>query len=189
MRTELLVTGGLLALVTVGVLALVTGVGPAPGGEAGADVESFPTETPATPVDDSSGGDGGGSSSMSGGTATASETTAPPFGFRIDAIEPCGRTCRDVTLTLTNQQETTAEDVTVYTRIFVGQGTDGNVAWEGRASVGTLEAGASHTATRRVALSYGEAFAIRQHGGWVTVQTTVQTADGTVTFTEPRKVA
>jgi hypothetical protein len=71
----------------------------------------------------------------------------------------------------------------------VGQGTDGNVAWEGRASVGTLEAGASHTATRRVALSYGEAFAIRQHGGWVTVQTTVQTADGTVTFTEPRKVA
>jgi hypothetical protein len=94
-----------------------------------------------------------------------------------------------VTSTLTNQQDTTAEDVTVYTRIYAGNGTDGDQVWEGSESVGTLDASESYTATKRVELSFADAYAIDQEDGWITVQTTVETADQTVTFTEQRQVA
>lgn len=183
MSGKLLAIGGVLALLLASVAgAFVTGIGPAPGGESGDDIESFPTETPAA-------SDASSSSDESAATETASSTSTPPFGFTIDDIEQCGRTCRDVTSTLTNQQETTAEDVTVYTRIYVGNGTDGDVVWEGTESVGTLEPSEPYTATRRVELSYSDALAVEQNDGWVTVQTTVQTADRTLTFTERRQVA
>lgn len=182
MRGKLLAVGGVVALLLAGVAgAFITGFGPAPGGS-GDDVESFPTETGTAATESPTSG------STSGGETTAT-TATPPFGFTIDSIEQCGRTCRDVTSTLTNQQETTAEDVTVYTRIYVGNGTDGDVAWGGSEPVGTLESGESYTATRRVELSYSDALAVEQNGGWVTVQTTVQTSEQTLTFTEQRQVA
>ena len=49
-----------------------------------------------------------------------------PFGFVVDQIETCGETCRDVTTTPTNRQSTAASDVTVTTRIYAGNGTDGD---------------------------------------------------------------
>jgi hypothetical protein len=184
---KLLAFVGVLLVVLAGVVgALVTGVGPLPSGEAqagadgDADAESFPTATPAA----GSTGDGGG-----GDGTTATVTPEPPFALTIDAIEECGQTCRDVTSSLINQQDTTARNVTVYTRIFVGNGTGGDVAWQGRERVGTLEAGGTATATRRVDLSYSEALAIQRNGGWITVQTTVETADRTVTFSDRRQVA
>lgn len=179
MRKTLFAVSGLVLLALAGLAgAFVTGFGPAPGG-ASDDVESFPTETP-TATTPSDGDD----------TATDSVATPTrPFGFAIERIEDCGRTCRDVTSTVTNRQETTAGNVTVYTRIYVGNDTDGDVAWEGTEPVGTLEAGESHTATRRVELSYSDAFAVEQNGGWVTVQTTVETDTQTTTFTEQRRVA
>jgi hypothetical protein len=196
MNVKLLAVVGVLSLVAAGVLgAFATGFGPAPGGDSGSDVESFPTATPA----ETAGGDGAGETATAttadgdgaGETATPTATTAttPPFTFSIDSIEECGRTCRDVTSTLTNRQDATAENVTVYTRVFVGNGTDGDVVWEGSEPVGTLDAGESYTATRRVELSYSDALTIQQSGGWITVQTTVQTDDRTVTFSDQRQVA
>jgi hypothetical protein len=168
MARKLLAVGTVLALVLVGAgAAFVLGVGPAPGGDTSTDTESFPTETP-------------GEEQM---------TDTQPFAFTTDSIEECGQTCRDVTSTLTNQQSTTADNVTVYTRLYAGNGTDGDVVWDGSESVGTLGAGESYTTTTRVELSYGDAYAIDQEDGWITIQTTVQTADRTVTFTEQRKVA
>jgi hypothetical protein len=107
----------------------------------------------------------------------------------IDNIEECGQTCRDVTSTLSNQQDATAENVTVHTRILAGQGTDGDVVWRGSEDVGTLPAGESSTTTRQVELSFADALKIENNGGWITVQTTVETADGSVTFTDERQVA
>ena len=181
MDGKLLAFVGVLLVVLAGVVgALVTGFGPLPGGETEADAESFPTATPA-----------GGSTGAGGGgdATTVTSTPTPPFALAIDSIEECGQTCRDVTSTLTNQQDTTARDVTVHTRIFVGNGTGGDVAWRGRERVGTLEAGGIATATRRVELSYSEALAVQRNGGWITVQTTVETADRTVTFSDRRQVA
>jgi hypothetical protein len=173
----------LVALVLVGVAGVsLTGVGPTPG--VGSDVGRSPTETPAAGATPAPGESSGESSAGSESTATPT----PPFGFSVDAIEACGWTCREVTSTLTNQQATAATDVTVSARIFAGRGTDGDVLWEGTEAVGTLDAGASYTATRRVELSYGAGFAVQRRGGWVTVQTTVRTADRTLTVTDERQV-
>ncbi|WP_299332115.1 hypothetical protein [Haloplanus sp.] len=155
-----------------------------PGGTPETDSEAFPTATP--------GGEAA-TTSDSNGTATPTtdeaSTPTPPFGFAIDTIEECGQTCRDVTSTLTNQQDTTAENVTVHTRILAGQGTDGDVVWRGNEDVGTLPAGDSYTTTRQVELSFSDALTIENSDGWITVQTTVETEGGAVTFTDERQVA
>jgi hypothetical protein len=117
----------------------------------------------------------------------ATPEPGPAFAFAIDRIEECGRSCRDVTSTLTNDGAD-ATDVTVYTRIYVGNGTDGDVIWEGNERVGDLGAGESYTTTERVELSLVDAVVVESAGGWITVQTTVQSDETTVTFTQRRQV-
>ncbi|CQR49478.1 MULTISPECIES: hypothetical protein [Haloferax] len=198
MRRTLLVAATVLVLLTAGVsAAFVTGVGPFSDDDAESD-EPFPTKTTAPPDDD--GGDSGGSDSSdssdsgssdsdSGGDAAESESV-PPFGVVVDNIENCGQTCRDVTSTITNQQDADSSGVTVYSRIFVGNSTDpDDEVWRGSQAVGDLAAGESYTTTKRVKLSYSEAFAVRQADGWITVQTTIETDDRTLTYTEQRHVA
>jgi len=157
-------------------LSLGGGAGATSDGGSGDDVESFPTETP-------SDGDAG------TGTATGTADPGPDFAFAVDRIEECGRTCRDVTSTLRNDGGAAATDVTVYTRIYAGNGTDGDVVWEGRERVGSLGAGESSTSTERVELSLADAIAVEGAGGWITVRTTIQSAEETVTVTQRRQVA
>ncbi|MEF8855919.1 MAG: hypothetical protein V5A16_00705 [Haloplanus sp.] len=165
------------AVVLLVAIAVSLGVssGPASDGGSGADIESFPTETPTRTESGDSAGE----------TTTTSEPE-PDFVFTIDRIEECGETCRDVTTTLTNDGAA-ATDVTVYSRIYAGNGTDGDVVWEGRERVGALDAGASYTTTEQVDLSLADAVAVESAGGWITVQTTVQSDEKTVTFTEQRQ--
>lgn len=172
-----------LLVVAVGVGAVAVAGDMLPGGDSEADAEPFPTATSDDERTATGGSDGEGTT-----TAGSPSTETPPFGFVIDTIEECGQTCRDVTSTLTNQQDTTAESVTVNTRIIAGQGTDGDVVWRGNEDVGTLGPGESYTATRQVELSFADALTIQNNGGWITVQTTVETADGSVTFTDERQV-
>lgn len=173
------------AVVLVGLLgigvgyALFTGIGPAPGGDTEEPITEFPTATPNGPTPaDSTGED----------TATQS---APPFSFTVDDIEECGQTCRDVTATLHNNQDRTATDVTVYTRIYAGRDTtaDDDRIWENQREIGDLEAGGTHTSTERVELTLQEGFRIEQNDGWITIQTTVESAETTVTFTDTEQVA
>lgn len=174
--------GGLLvvgAIVLIAIAAVYIGVGPAPGGDAGGDtgddIETFPTA--ATPV--------------TNGTADGATTAASPFAFVIDTVEVCGQTCRDVTATVTNQQNQTATGVTVFTRIYAGENTTASEdqVWEGIEDIGRLEAGASETSTRRVELSLQEARQIDQAGGWITIQTTVQSDETMVTFVNSEQVS
>jgi hypothetical protein len=190
---------GVPVLLVAAVAGVVLTGGPTPGGldAPGADT--------ATPTDASGGSttDGGAVTSDGGaGSVTATQTrtgtpteaptststATPPFAFTVDSIEECGTTCREATSTLTNRQGEAASDVAVTTHIYAGNGTDGDVVWEGSEQVGRLDAGESYTATRRVELSYGEAFKV-QNEGWVTVETTVRTADRTLTFSDRRQVA
>ena len=191
MSPRLVAAGVVAVLLVAGGVAFATGFGPAPGGAdaSGADVESFPTATPAPP--DEGSGESTGTVAATGTTGTATPTPAPrpSFAFTIEGVEECGQTCRDVTTTLRNEGNARATGVVVYTRVFVGQGTDGDVVWTGQERVGTLAAGASHTATRRVELSYAEGLAVRRADGWITVQTTVTSDQRTVTYTDPRDVA
>ncbi|MFB6102399.1 MAG: hypothetical protein ABEJ73_07505 [Haloplanus sp.] len=178
-RRSLVIGAAVVLLVAVPVMfGLGTGSGSGADGER--SIESFPTETPTATGTDS------GTGTATGGTTTP--VPDPSFTFTIDRIEKCGETCRDVTSTLTNDGAA-ATDVTVYTRIYAGNGTDGDVVWKGREPVGALGAGESYTTTKRVELSMTDAFAVQQSGGWITVQTTIQSAEKTVTFTQRRQVA
>lgn len=198
-RERLAVLAGLGVLVVAVALAFAAGVGPFSGEED--PVGDFPTETPApTAAPDggagpgdvgnggAGGGDGAGGAGAASGGTTEESTPRRPFAMRIESVEPCGRTCRDVTATLLNQQDRRATGTTVYTRIHEGKGTDGDVVWEGTHEVGTLAAGASETETQRVQLSYFEAIEIQGNGGWITIVTTVDTDRQTVTFREQRDV-
>ncbi|ELZ54948.1 hypothetical protein C458_12254 [Haloferax sp. ATCC BAA-644] len=188
----------MLVLLTAGVVAaFLAGIGPfADTTSADAPDGAFPTQTTASPDGggrDSSdaGGSDTGSNDGDSGDGDATETQSrPPFGVVVDDIEECGQTCRDVTSTITNQQDTDSSGVTVYSRIFVGNDTDpDDEVWRGTQAVGDLAAGESYTTTKRVELSYSEAFAVQQADGWITVQTTIETDNQTLTYTEQRDVA
>ncbi|MFW5919811.1 MAG: hypothetical protein ACOCSF_06415 [Halanaeroarchaeum sp.] len=180
MNRKYLVGGALVVLVVLVVAlaigaVLYTGAGPAPGGDSGDDIEEFPTEH----------------ATDAGSTETTATDEGDPFTFTIDNIEECGQTCRDVTATLDNNQNETATNVTVYIRIFAGENnTDTeDVVWEGTEEVGTMEAGTSHTTTERVELSLQEGRKIDQENGWITMLTTVESDDRTVTFQSSEQVA
>ena len=121
--------------------------------------------------------------------APATSAPRPRFAFAVDSAEACGQTCRDVTSTLSNTGDADATSVAVSTRIYAGRTAESGVVWEGRESVGALPAGESYTTTRRVELSLAGAVAVQNAGGWITVQTTVESDQRTVTFAEPRRVA
>jgi len=176
-----LIAGILVVLVVaIGVgVALYTGVGPAPGGTGSGDqLTDFPTATAAEETPGT-------------GDTESTATPTPPFSFTIDEIDECGQTCRDVTAILQNNQDEPATGTTVFTRIFAGQdNTDtDDLVWEGKEEVGTLDAGARHSTTRRVELSLQEAMKIDGHDGWITIVTTVETDEQTVTFRDSEQVA
>jgi hypothetical protein len=177
----------LVVLVAFGVVgAAALGVGPVPSSlPSSGDAPGESAGTGGAGTQDGSGdtasADGGGSS---GGDATATPKPAP-FGFRIDSIEGCGTTCRDVTATLTNRRESGVDDVTVTTRIYV---QDDRI-WQGSEEIGRLDAGESATTTKRVDIGYFDAAKIQNNDGYVTVETTVQSSAGTYTFSGRRQVA
>lgn len=66
--------------------------------------------------------------------------------------------------------------------------TDEDLVWADTERVGTLEAGGTHTTTRRVELSLEEGLAVDAHGGWLTIVTTVRSDERPETFGERRQV-
>lgn len=167
-------------LLAAGAFALYSGIGPAPGGDDGGErITDFATGTPL------------GTIAAGGGGESDGATKVAPFSFQVESIEECGRTCRDVTVSLTNNQDEPASDVTVFTRIYAGKNTTTaeDLVWEGKEEVGNLAAGGTHTTTKRVELSLQEALKIENNDGWVTVVTTVRTAERTVTFKSVEQVA
>lgn len=161
-------------VVAVGGAAFALGTGPFGGGDGGAGAPSATPVPTGTVYDQSSG---------------TTPEDQPPFSFEIDNIEQCGQTCRDVTATLYNNQEESASNVTVYTRIYAGNSTDqSDQIWSGEQQIGDMEAGSSATRTQRIELSVSEGFAVQQNDGWITVRTTVRSADTTVSFQNQRNV-
>lgn len=187
--SRITLAAGVVVLLVVGaVVGLAYGVGPAPGGaDSSEDFEDFPTESDAASTDSSSSDSSTADDGSGDGDTQAA--TSPPFVFSIDNIEECGTTCRDVTVTLFNQRNETAENVTVYTRIYAGNSTaEDDRIWQGKEDVGTMSADSSVTATKRVSLSYADAYAVEQNDGWVTIVTVVQSDGETVRFEEQRDV-
>ena len=180
-------------LVVVGVVALFLVVASA-GVLAGVDrplkqaEEQDSTSSKGKAPADSGGGSVGAKSSDSdAGTPRTPEPRA--FDMDIDSVESCGQTCRDVTATITNEQDREATGVTVYTQIFAGDSTQGDLVWEATQDVGTLAPGESSTATKRIELGFMDAAAIKAADGKITIRLTVETNRDTETFIEHRDVA
>lgn len=184
------------ALVVVIVLggiagALITGFGPAPGGDGGALGGSDETATPyadtvvVESTDSGSSGGGGGDGGGDSGSGTAATETQQPFSFVIENITECGQTCREVNGTIVNQQDHTAEGVVVRSEIY----TDGDMIWSGSSDAGNLAAGEAYSDNKRVELSYSEAYKVRQNDGWIVVRTYVETDETTYVFKQRRQVA
>ncbi|MFB6154466.1 MAG: hypothetical protein ABEJ22_01130 [Haloferacaceae archaeon] len=164
--------GVLVALLVVGIGGMyVLGVGPLAGG---GDAQTSPVPGPT--ATDSSG-------SSNGTSAPAGHER--PFTFVIDDIETCGNTCRDVTVTLTNNGGNARSNVTVTTTMYAGNDS----VWTGEESVGTLDADESTTRTQRVDVGYVGGAKIKQNGGTVTVVTVVRWDGGSATFREKKQVA
>lgn len=168
----LLAAVGVLLLVTAGV-ALVGVAGLFGSGGTGVATESAPVPTPtatATPP------------------AERSTSASQPFTLDTRDVETCGMLCRNVTSTVTNEQATAARYVIIRTRLYAGNDTD-EVRWRGVERVDSIGAGETYSTTQRVELSLEAALAVRDADGWVTIHTTVETADRSVTVIDRRDVA
>lgn len=184
-----LALAGLLLLGAGGMLAFDVG---SFGG--GGDASS--TATPVEPTDagESSGDAGAGDSSddaeadgSSGDDESddsAPERTVRPFTIDTKQIEQCGNTCRDVTVSLTNNGDHTREGITVTTRMYAAD----DRIWRGEKSVGTLGSDESTTRTARVKIGFVDAAKVKQNGGTVTIETVVRWQGGSETFREQRQV-
>lgn len=162
-----------IVVVAAGAYAVFTGAGPVPGTGDSGNASSYPTASSGNTYNDSGSGGSGGSGGPNG----------PPFTFTVDGITQCGQTCRNVTVTIYNNQTSPAENVTVYSKIYAGNNTNpDNRVWSGKKDVGHLDADGTYTGVETVKLSYAEGYKVKQHDGWITILTTVKSNDETVTF-------
>lgn len=166
-----------LVIVAGAVGALATGIGT--GGDVASDDGDSEETYESTVV--MGGSDSGSAASGSDG---GSAEQPPPFSFGVKKIEKCGETCREVTASITNNQNA-SQDVTVRSVIY----TDGEKIWEGKSDLGTLASGETRTDTKTVKLSYMDAYKVKQNDGKILVKTYVVTEDATYVFKERRDVA
>jgi len=172
------IVGGLLVVVIV-----VGGLG------AVADTDLSPADTePVSENDSAAGNDSESGSDIEEFPTTDDQGVDSPFAFRIEEIEDCGETCREVTAAVENTQTESAEGVTVHTRIFAGENSTDELLWETTEEVGTLAADETYTTTERVDLSLTEAYAVEQADGWITIETTIDADDERITLRESRQV-
>lgn len=158
-------------VVTVLVVGGLLAVGQGPLGGSG-DASTTPAQTTehggaAESGDDSSGGG------------------QRPFTIDVEKIENCGKTCRDVTVSLTNNGGNPRENVSVTTTVYAGQDS----VWRGEASIGTLGSDESTRRTERVDVGYVGGARIERNDGTVTIETVVHWDGGEATYREQRQVA
>ena len=129
-------------------------------------------------------GEGGDGNNGEDDGAETDQRATPPFGFEVESIEECGRTCREVNAAVSNRMSEDAEEVVVYTWIYAGNTTEReDVVWAKNRDVGVLEAGETLRSTDRVNLSVQQAEKVRERDRWLTVEATVDSRQGTVRFT------
>lgn len=181
-RTYLLV--GLIVVVAVSG-CLGTG-GPTPS-------ESTPTASPtptATPTASSTATDGATTTDSSTTTAIGTPgESAASFAYQITNIAEINDTAREVTVDLTNDGNASAENVRVTTQVYAGNTTaDDEQVWDGTEELGEVAVDETVTFSQTIALSFDDALAVESADGWITIVTTIQTADGEVTITSRRNV-
>ncbi|SEP06647.1 hypothetical protein SAMN04487948_112119 [Halogranum amylolyticum] len=127
------------------------------GDEVGDGREATHTVTPTRTVERVEAASGDGEATRD---TEAVEEEHVRFDIRIDRVEACGATCRDITGTLRNVGTGDAHNVEADIELSVG----GTVVWTGTESVGTLPAGETRPVSQRITLGFGEALQARSSG-------------------------
>lgn len=169
-------------LLTLGAVLLVLVSGA--GGAVASDAVESPSASESTGTSQAVDAERSGSNPAQVGNVNQSENLR--FDFQIQKVERCGLTCRDVTVTATNTQDTTARNVEFVTKMYAG---DGDAVWTGNETFERVEPGETKTVTKRVNFGLLDAAEVRQNGGFVTAETNVTWDSGNESFTERRKVA
>lgn len=153
------------AVTVVGIVALVVAgfggayvFGVAPGGNGGAP-----------PVNESTGQNG-----------------TQAFSFTVNETEKCGKQCREMSVTVANQQDEAAENVTLDFDVYAGSES---VVWNGTEQVGTLESGETESLQLTITVDDEGYEQIVGNWGTVTLQTTVTGENATDEFEHERNVA
>jgi len=100
-------------------------------------------------------------------TSTEEHDSDYPLAFEIEGSTECGLTCRRVNTTVTNQGDETLTDVRLEHELYTRDG-DGNadeVAWDGSATVGAVEAGETAISRVEVEVDIDDGAAIKDRGG------------------------
>lgn len=161
-------------LAAVGVLAVVALV--AVGGIAALGVGPFASDAGGPPQPGQQAGGGG---------EPPSEDHVRPFSIDIRKIEQCGNTCRDVTVSITNNGGNARENVTVTTNIYTGNDS----VWHGEEAAGTLASDETLTRTKRIQVGVVGGAKIKRNDGKILIETVVRWDGGSATFSERRDVA
>ena len=109
--------------------------------------------------------------------ATDLESDVSFEGDVVEIVE-CGRTCREVTTTLTNTGTADATAVRVAATVVAGE----TLVWETDEEIGRLEAGATVTRTQRIDIDVVSALAIENNDRTITITTTITSAQQTEQF-------
>lgn len=149
------------------------------GGGPAIDGESVVTPTPVEPPSD-----------INQSQDDDPQAAEPAFAYSVDEVEACGQTCRDVSVTLYNEHDVPATEVTVHTWIYAGQNNteSDDLVWQASRDIGDIDAMGSYSTTERVELSYWDGLKIQQHDGWITIVTTVESAEMTDTIVSTEQV-
>ncbi len=124
-----------------------------------------------------------------GGDDVGDARDGPAFEMEITEITHCGETCRDVDVTLRNNMDVEATEVVFYTRIYSGASTsEDDVVWADNRDVGAISAGDTLESTDRVELTSQKANDVRREDGDITIETTVESSQETVTFVRRENV-
>lgn len=178
---------GVAALALLAVVAGATALGVGPFGTADAPSVNEPGISTANSTGTGTdAGDAGGAGDGGGGDAGPNDPDhVRPFAVVVESVDECGRTCRDVTASLTNDGGNPRSNVTATTQIVAGEET----VWEGSQEIGTLGPDETATRTARVEIGLVDAARIERNDGVVTIVTVVRWDGGSATYRERRTVA
>lgn len=125
-----------------------------------------------------------GRASLEAAAMAESPAADTPLQMRVVRVKPCGSTCRDVTADLYNDGTRDLTNVEVYTTIYAGD----EIVWVDAERVGTVAAGDTYTTTKRVRVGAGDVLKIHSNGGAVTIETVLESDQGSEVLTEQIEV-
>ncbi|WP_313691210.1 hypothetical protein [Halorarum halobium] len=169
---------------TVCVVALIVcGFGAGPAAAGGSDATQVTRTQPAASANVAGSGTGGVQPGLTNRAPQANGSNGP-FDLSIRNLTRCGVNCRQVTVTLSNAGDVTAENVTVTSTVLAGDRT----VVVRRTRIDRLPPNESVTRTITVSVGLLDVQAIQRNGGRITVRTVVSSDQHTQRFVSSRKV-